>query len=205
MATTVEDLVNQALSGIGYPSRIGDLYEGSPAAKAALEVYGQTRDELLAQHEWPFAFREVALSTNGQTPPSPWTYEYTYPSDCIRVRDVRPGPLTGGTRSLDPVPVLYRVWNDQRTDPPVRAVLSDQASAVLVYTGRVTNPATWEPGFTRALVGQLRVKLKAKLMSDENGLRTQIAMAANDNAEGAAVGDMAGPASPMPAQAAQAR
>ena len=193
-APNVEDLVNQALNQIGWTRPIGDMYEGSAVARIALSYYGQTRDELLAAREWPFAYREVVLAAvTGETALSPWLYEYTYPTDCLRVRQVRPGALTGTARSNDPQPVLFRVFNEQRTSPPRIAILTDQASAILVYQGQVIDPATWTPEFIRALVGSLAKKLAFGLFKGAEVIKARIALAEQDAMEGAATDDMAAP------------
>jgi hypothetical protein len=194
MAVAVEDLVNDALKQISYPRLIGDIYEGSPASIAALQIYSRTRDQLLQQGRWPFAKREVALvAVTGQTPPNPWAFEYTYPSDCLRVRYVKAGPLTGGGRSLDPQPVLFSVWNDQRPATPVRAILSDQSAAILVYTGKITDPAAWEPGFTRAFVDVLAKKLSFPLAKSADIIKARLGLSEQSKAEGMAVDDLAPP------------
>lgn len=197
MAYSVEDLVNMALEQIGYPKRVADIYEGSPAARAALDIYGQTRDELLQSGDWPFALREVLLITAGQTPPTPWTQEFSYPADCLRIRYIRPGPLTGGTRSLDPQPVLYRTWNDQRPSTPIRAILCDLTSAVIIYSGKITDPATWEPGFTHALVDALAKKLAFRLAQSRDMISARIGLAQQSVEQGLSVDDMTPPTLPM--------
>ena len=194
MANSVEDLVNEALEEIGYPRPIGDIYEGSPAAIAALQVYGRTRDELLAEGDWPFALRQVALTVvAAQTPPSPWGFEYSYPTDCLRVRYIRPGPLTTGTRSLDPQPQLFMTWNDTRPATPVRAILSDQTGAVLMYIGKVTNPTTWDPGYTKAIIKALAQKLAFRLANTPDMIRARIALSAQATEQGMNVSDASGP------------
>jgi hypothetical protein len=39
---TIESICNQALDVIGYARHIGNIYEGSKAARVALDLYGQT-------------------------------------------------------------------------------------------------------------------------------------------------------------------
>lgn len=201
MAYSVEDIVNMGLDAIGYPRHIGDIYEGSPAARVALEIYGETRDEVLQAGDWPFAQREVALTAVvGQVAPSPWAFEYQYPSDCLRVLYVRPGPLTGGARDDDPQPVLYQIANDTRPGTPVEAILSDTDSAILMYVGQVTDPATWQPNFIKALVAKLAEKMAFMLAHELGQIRAQ--MAARDTLEGLAVTDLT--IAPIPAQLASA-
>jgi hypothetical protein len=175
MTLAIEDFVNQALLGIGYKRRIADLYEGSPAARAALDIYRQTRDEALQEIDWPFALREILLAANGQAAPSPFLYEFAYPADCLRIRGMRPGPLTGGTREFDPQPILYRSVNDSRTN--ARAILADQAAPVLIYTARITDPKDWEPPFGKRLIDKLAAKLGFKLMPEANLIQARLALA----------------------------
>lgn len=108
MAEAVEDLCNMVLVEIGYRPLISDIFEGSRASRVALEVYGQTRDELLDAHDWPFARRTRPLTLlKGPPPPGGynaiqvwttfypkpgWLYEYLYPADCLEFMCVIPPP-----------------------------------------------------------------------------------------------------------------
>ena len=173
---TVEDVCNQALGAIGFPKRIGSVYEGSKAAKAALDVYAQTRDELLRKQAWGFAERNINMvllkfapagGYNPVTPwttaypPVPWLFEYQYPLDCLKVRSVKPQPIF--IPNFDPQPQVFDVINDNYLSPPAKAVVSNVANAIIVYTGQVTNVTLWEPLFVEALVDALAVKLAPKL------------------------------------------
>ncbi len=193
MAYAVEDLINQALDAIGFSFHIAWIYEGSPAARVALEIYSLTRDALLEQGDWPSAMAEVLLVSNGQTPPSTWSYEYAYPTDCLRVRNVRPGPLTGATVNYDPQPALYRPYFDIRTSPPARAIVCNLSSAILVYNAKVTNPASWDPGFTAALVAALAAKMAFMLPQTADTAKAAIALAGQAKVEGMLVDDLSAP------------
>jgi hypothetical protein len=155
--TTPEGFINAALGRIGYKRRIGSVWEGSEAAKHALDIYGQTRDALLRVKDWDFAQKNVALTVAGITPPSPWSLAYLYPSDCIRIRDLFGPAYLADTN--DPLPNPY-----QRAVVLIAAALTDViltnvAGAQLVYTGRITNPSLWEPGFGEALIEGLGRRL----------------------------------------------
>ena len=170
MAADVEGLVNQALIELGVTRRVADIYEGSKLSIAALEIYGQTRDLLFRQKDWPFARRTVALTllkgpppaggyNPGQPwssayPPAGWLYEYKYPADCIKLGAVIPPP--GAMFDLDPVAAQPRVDNDATLVPPAKVILSNLAGALAVYTGQITDMTTFEPGFTQALVAGLK-------------------------------------------------
>lgn len=189
MASSVEDLCNQALVEIGYPTRISSINEGSPAAIAALEIYSQTRDELLDEGRWPLARRaNIPLAllkgpppAGGYNPGQPWSatypppgylYEYLYPADCITLRAIVPPPSTMFV--LDPKPAVWRVDNDNSlvdqngaAAPQQKVILTNIKDALAVYTGRVTDPSLWEPGFTISLVKRLAQKLARRLPMSE--------------------------------------
>jgi hypothetical protein len=124
----VEDLVNQSARKLGVRRRVGTIYEGSELAKASLEVYGQTRRELLREKDWGFPARRVPLvlqkgppPPGGYNPALPWNitlyappgwlYEYAYPADAIQIAAIVPPPFLMPDR--DPKPVTWTDGNDQ--------------------------------------------------------------------------------------------
>lgn len=158
MAAAVEDLVNQALRALGARRRIGSIYEGSEAAKVALEVYGQTRDALLRSKSWSFAQQTVPLVALVAVPPWPWPYEYVWPVNCLLVRGILP-PLFPSP-NFSPSDILFTPYNDPVSG---RAILTTVSPATAVFTAQVTNPAQWEAGFTGALVAALATALDRAL------------------------------------------
>lgn len=192
-----EDCINEALVEIAYPQRIGDIYEGSPAANAALEIYSQTRDEILGAGEWPFARRANVTLALLKGPPPPggysaaapwaptypppnWAYEYAYPSDMIDLRSVyiaRPIP------NFAPRAALWRVDNDNSgvdaADAPMtqqKVILSNLAGAMATYIGRVTNPLLWPPDFTALLIKRLAEKLARQLGAGDQVAHDEVAL-----------------------------
>lgn len=189
MAVLPEDLVNQALVDIGYPIRLGSINEGSKASIAALEIYGQTRDELFDAGQWPLAARaNIALTLlkgpppaggynpltpwSAQYPPPGWLYQYLYPTDMITLQAIVERPTL--MFDLDPIAAEWRVENDNSLVDSAGAVtvqkkviLSNVKSALAVYIGQVTDPALFEPGFIAILVKRLGEKLARALMGSE--------------------------------------
>jgi hypothetical protein len=172
--TSPEDIINNSLARIGYKLRIGSIYEGSMAAKKALDIYGQTRDELLRQDDWGFAERNAVLTliktapalpgggygyippvvwNPATNPPLPYLFSYTYPGDCLKVRALKTTPLV--LPVIDPRPVIYKVSNDNSVTPAVKILSCNLPNAELVYTGQVTDPTTWEADFTELLCAAL--------------------------------------------------
>jgi hypothetical protein len=167
MATSVEEVVNQALDRIGWTETVNNIYDGTRAARIALNLYVQTRDDLLREFDWGFAERTIAATllksapdggyVPGVTPWDPVTYppldarfEYAYPADCLKVRALKAAPIF--VPNFDPQPHSFRIANDATYAPPRKVILCNVENAILVYTGQVTDPTTWEPNFTEALV-----------------------------------------------------
>lgn len=105
-------VVNSALEFIAAQTQITALNDGSPAANAALIIYTPTVELMLRLMEPDFARFTATLSlSTAVTPPVPWTYEYIYPSDCLRLLQVR--PASGSYNVNDPQPVRANVASDQ--------------------------------------------------------------------------------------------
>ncbi len=180
-----EDILNASLGRIGHATRIGDIYEGSPASAAALDIYAQTRDELLRQQDWGFAERNIAATLlksapvegyavapwNPVTnPPLPWLFEYAYPVDCLKVRAVKPTPVF--VPNFSPRPFTFSVANDTIAGTAQQVILSSVPSAILVYTGQITDMLTWESLFVEALIDTLGRRL-APVLSAMNAQQEQ--------------------------------
>jgi hypothetical protein len=96
--TVPADLVNRALDSLGAGMVIGELEEGTMAARAALRAYTPTLQQLLRAAHWGFARKQQPLyllqDASGQTPNvgtgtpgmGSWNYEYAWPIDCVKVR-----------------------------------------------------------------------------------------------------------------------
>ena len=190
------DAANLALTRMGYRLRIGSLYDGSLAAKKLLDVYAQTRDALLRSFDWQFAERNLKMTVlksapaGGYFPPSswdqnvnpslPWQYEYAYPSDCLKVRAVK--PPASFVQNFDPQPTIFSVENDPTFTPPQRVIMCNVQDAVLVYTAQITNPTTWDVGFVEAFSADLAKHVSAGLLG-KDGYMIEAADAKSETAE----------------------
>jgi len=177
--TSVEQIVNQAIDLIGYGEYIGNIYEGTKEARIALDLYSQTRDAMLSEGEWEFAERNTNGSLLKQAPnyyltpwtsvypPQPWLYEYAYPSDALKIRSVKPTAIF--IPNFDPQPWPYSIDNDNSFTPPQRVILSNVPNALIVYTGSILDPTTWDIAFTEELI----VKLSSKMAPALKRLETE--------------------------------
>jgi hypothetical protein len=83
MASEV-DICNSALSKLG-ASRITDLTDNSPQARACNFNYELQRDWMLRRHLWNFAIKRVQLAADVETPPFGFSNQYTLPADYLRM------------------------------------------------------------------------------------------------------------------------
>lgn len=175
------DQANLALVRMGYKLRVGSLFDGSFAAKKLLDVYSQTRDELLSSFDWQFAERNAVLTplksapvagyipptvwNPATNPPLPWLFEYQLPADFLKMRMVKQTPLF--VPNFDPQPNQPAIANDTSLSPPQRVILSNLPNAVIVYTGQITDPTTWDVRFVELFAASLGRHLAPVLVGME--------------------------------------
>ena len=174
------DVLNLTLTRIGYRGdRVGSLYEGSVAAKLCLDIYAQTRDQMLRDGDWGFAERVVNLTLlksapaggyfppavwdGNVNPPPPFFFEYAYPDDCLKVRSIKSVPLF--VMEWDPQPVVFTIENDKYYTPSRKVILCNIPSAMLIYTGSITDPQMWEADFVDLFSAELGRKLAPSLLN----------------------------------------
>ena len=193
---TPEDVLNLTLRRIGYKHRIGSIWEGSEAAKQALDIYGQTRDDLLRNGDYGFAERNINAVLlkqapvggyfppnlwNGiNNPPPPYLFEYQYPQDALKIRSVKPVPLF--VMNFDPQPNIFETPNDNYFNPPQKVIVCNVPNAMLVYTAQVTNPQTWEVDFTEELAEALGRRL-APVLANMDAAKMEAAAEGQSKAE----------------------
>lgn len=185
MAVSIEDLLNMALVRSGYPTRIGSIFEGSAAARAGLEFYSQTRDDLFGARDWRFLRQQVSLGAPLKTAPPggyppgrawnpatdpemPWVYEYAYPANCIEIRSLRPSSV------LIPefTPMFTRFTTADDTSSHTKIVLTNLPNAIANITGRITDPNTWQDSnFSEALIDALAAQFQKWLPADPNKIQ----------------------------------
>ncbi len=184
MIYTVELVANMALDEIGYPRRIGSIYEGSEASRIALDLWAQTRDTLLRQGAPDWATAEAILTQlkaapgiiNGSavypdtgwtsaSPDPPWLYEYQCPADCVEPMQVRRRPLFLPEWRPRNIP-----W---RQKPGTRTILCNEANALLVYTKQVLDPNDWQVDFVMTFVAAMAKQMEARLRPERHMRRQQ--------------------------------
>lgn len=235
--TSPVDIANRALSLIGTRSQIASLTEGSPEAIAADKWIDTTRRQLIRMAPWNCARNYNTLTLicaapgtpenpSGGTvvwqkgqPPPPWSYEYAYPSDCIRPVFIIPQfntgfspgvpittAITGGAPQFwQGPPVKFAVGVDQVVNgvpavngPDVKVIWTNQEFAVLAYTKDLSDPSVMDEGLIEAwaayLASQMVIDLtgevgKANLLIKQANGKIQIARVSDGN-EGLLINDI---------------
>jgi hypothetical protein len=86
MASVIE-ICNRALSNIGNSRSINSLTEASKEAGQCSLHFDSCRDAALADFDWNFATKRLALADTNNPPPD-WAYAYQYPTDCLRITEI---------------------------------------------------------------------------------------------------------------------
>lgn len=176
-------ICNLALDAVATRSTITSLQENSKEAKACARHYPSALAATLGAAHWNFARAEVNLSLlrdGTKTPPDPvpqpWLYEYSYPSDCIQARYVKP-MLQGnpgsvpGSNSLPywiGTPVRFLISSDlDQSGNRTKVILTNQGQAQLVYTTLITDTSLFDEQFTVAFWNYLAHLLARPLSGDK--------------------------------------
>lgn len=182
------DICNAALSRIGRPENIGDLFDGSDFAQLALNIFSQTRDALLRQADWGFPRRDRALTLlktataggyipgttdwdPGLNPPRPYFYEYAYPSDCIMLRALKAPDIF--QPNFTPYPQNFEIANDAvpvtgQSVAPGRVILCYVGDAIATYCAQVTDMTQWDISFVEALTNEMARAFSATKPKQQN-------------------------------------
>lgn len=143
MATSETDLVNIGLTKLG-ERRISSLTESSPVARAATALYATSRDFVLSEHPWNGCVKREALALLAGTPAYEYSYQFAYPSNCLRVLGV----------SHD-----YEWTVETGTDGTTKVILANVSELSARYIYRVTNVSMYSAGLKMAVGAYLAWQL----------------------------------------------
>lgn len=181
MAITNTDIVNRALQLIGTRTNItvGELAANSTneAIQANL-AFTAIRDWCLGAANWNFARRTAKINILKQIAPPPtvpwsstsvsppWLYEYALPADTLKVQYLTNSAVNTGLTSFVGEPKRFVVAVDVVAAVEQRVILTNEASAVIIYTAQITDPTEWPWFFERFMVSALAWTLNATLDGD---------------------------------------
>ena len=195
MPTSAADIVNRTLELTVRNVQVTGVlpnFDSTPAGLAAGVLYPICRDLLLREMDPEFAWLVAqSLTPIAAAPIAPWLYEYEYPADCVRARQVAP-PATGAGALpdvFDPLPVRGVAPFDPRPAVAQRVILTDQQNALLSYTANSIDESQWDAGFAEAMSRRLANPLAmalagrpdfARELLAESERYAQLAMASED-------------------------
>lgn len=180
---SVVSLCNRALAQLGGKIQISSLNENSAQADACNLLFTPTFEQIARSAWWNCLQKQANLSLllaaantpenplgTPPFPPSPWVYQYAYPSDCLKARAILPTfpaqstggpPLMGAIRAapiqlrgLGQIP-FKKAYATDSDNNPISIILTDQSQAQLIYTVDQANPVIWDSQFQAAFVSAL--------------------------------------------------
>ena len=169
--TTSLDLCKRALAEIGTRTTISALNDGSPEANYCTLLYEPLRDFLLREGDYDFAMKDALLTV--VSPGSlPWAHGYTYPDDCLRIRQL----ISGTYVALDPQPVEWNVVNVGG----VRQIYTKVAASIILYTfapAETVFDPIFQESLVRLLSSGLAFALENRIEASDKTLREAISFA----------------------------
>ncbi len=223
--TSVLDIANRALSAVGARSgaagSVSALQSLNAASNEAFQVnllFNPTRDDLLRGAPWNFCQKSALLSLlksapgtpentttptqwSNAYPPPPWLYEYAYPSDCLRLNQIKSTLGYSGGAGGYGYPVLagapsgvgamrkFKIASDTDSNGnPITVVLANLEDALAIYTAQITDPSLWDANFQQAMVTSLAARLALPL-SGSAALKQELLQEAQLYVQNARVSD----------------
>ena len=141
MASTVE-MCNSALNMLG-ASNIISLTEDSKNARLLNQRYVSVRDAVFRSHNWNCLIKRIQLAADTDTPAFEYTYQYTLPSDCIRV-------------------IRTKYSNEVNSDIHKiegRKLLTDESEIYIMYLARITDVNEYDSLLQEAIAARLAAEL----------------------------------------------
>lgn len=143
MPQTAIDVCNSALQRVG-ASTIMSLSDNSPEARACSVAYDSNRRDEIRRHRWNFAITRAVLAPDVTAPAFDYTYQFSLPSDCLRV--LRPSDY-----NLD--------WVIEG-----RKILTNDSNTLnLRYLADITDCNQWDPSFYNVIAAALAIDICERL------------------------------------------
>jgi hypothetical protein len=156
MATKTE-IANNALNRIGSPE-INDIdTDTTEEATTCKRHFDFARKAYLRDADPGFSRKEAALALASGETDNKYTYVYAFPSDCIKAREIY---NSASTTEL----IEFEKGTD--TAGNSKTILTDQASAILIYTRDITNLNVFEQDDIDTLSLSLALRIVMKLKRD---------------------------------------
>jgi hypothetical protein len=152
------DICNLAIRRVG-GNTIQELNpSGSLESRLCNGLFDFARDGTLRDVDWGFARRQALLAELTDTITG-YDFVYKYPSDCITAREIYNSAKSNDDDLIDFIISLS-------SDGLQKVILTDEPTAELIYTKKVTNPALFDSMFVDALAYRIAADLAIPLRGD---------------------------------------
>jgi hypothetical protein len=154
MASSTE-ICNTALILIGQEPVI-TLDDTSKQARLCKRLYDSVLEAILRQYPWTFAIRRIILSRDLETPVFGKAYQYTLPTDCLRIIDIC---VTADDRDY---------ISDSEYTVEGNKILTDYEPLYLRYISRPKSANLFDPQFCTCLAYRLARVMCQALTADQD-------------------------------------
>ena len=142
---SVVDICNSALNLLG-ASTISALTDDSKNARLCNQRYEPIRNRIFRSHAWNCLTKRVQLAQDSAAPVIEYSYQYTLPSDCLRVLKIHTGSTDSIESSID-----YVVEG--------RKIKTNEGTVYLVYIGLDTDPNNYDTYLQEAISAGLAAEI----------------------------------------------
>lgn len=170
-------ICNRALGATGN-RQLTALHDGTDEAVIVGQAFDRGLEDLISQHNWPFARTSADLVATTPNPSQVYAYAHALPSDCLHLRAV----FVGGYKTENYEVFGRRVCLDDDSDvsieyiaEPADADWHPQAAEVLTLMVEAALLRAFNEDFTEATRRDQAVQIKLAqvrpLVNQENGAR----------------------------------
>jgi hypothetical protein len=141
MASTV-DICNSALNMLGGATIIS-LTENSKNGRLCNQRYEPVRDAIFRSHPWNCLIQRIDLAANTETPNFQWKFQFTLPSDCLRVLRTENSNFSNEEQ--------YRIEG--------RNLLTNQSTIKIQYVAKITDTTKYDTLLIETISARLAAEL----------------------------------------------
>ena len=149
---SVISICNSALNLLG-ASTISALTDDSKNARLCNQRYSNVRDRVFRSHSWNCLTKRIQLAQDTASPVIEYTYQYTLPTDCLRVLKVHNGTTDSIESEID-----YKVES--------RKIKTDEGTLYLIYIAIDTDPNNYDSYLRESISHQLAADLAYAITSN---------------------------------------
>lgn len=143
MAASDVAIANLALTKIG-DLRIVSLSDNTKPAREVSAVYTMLRDKLQRTYNWRFCVKRASLAADVATPVFDYSYQYTVPTDCLRILQIN---------AYYPAPDLSDLISSGGQEYVLeggKILTRSSGNLNLRYLARITDPIKFDTAFDEA-------------------------------------------------------